>query len=89
MICEHGVTDWCACIPRPPAHIGERIEKRGPGERVPEWSCQCDLPRYKRHKQESDCIPQAEVDAFKARHRLKSDGHARALIFIETFRRKA
>jgi hypothetical protein len=86
VICDHALTEFCSCLPRRPvAYVAEHVEMRGPGERLPAWSCQCQVPHYKRHKQESDCIPQADVDAFKAQHGITSDGKARALMFIETF----
>jgi hypothetical protein len=64
---------------------------RRPGEGVPPWACQCRRPdgrrllRKYRHTSEMGCIPQSDVDAFKAAHGLKNDGHARALLYIETF----
>jgi hypothetical protein len=73
VICEHRADEWCACIPRPPAHIGELVQKRGPGERIPAWSCRCTRPdgrpllRNYRHTSEWDCIPQAEIDAWRVK----------------------
>jgi hypothetical protein len=66
VICEHAANEWCACIPRPPAHVGERVDKRGPGERIPAWRCECDLKRYRKHTEPWQCVPQAEIDAWRA-----------------------
>lgn len=47
------------------------VELRGPGERLPAWTCQCKRPdgrrllRNYRHTSEMQCIPQAEIDAWR------------------------
>ena len=64
---------------------------RRPGEGIPPWECRCRRPdgrrllRKHRHASEIDCVPQDAVAAFKVAHGLRSDGHARALLFIATF----
>ena len=59
---------------------------REPGERLRPWSCQCDLPHYKRHYEQWECYTKAEVAAFRAQHpTIKTDGQARLLMFIESF----
>jgi hypothetical protein len=43
-----------------------------PGERMPAWSCQCRRPdgrrllRNHRHASEAECLPQSEIDAWRA-----------------------
>jgi hypothetical protein len=86
MICEHALTEFCECIARrPPVYVAPHVEMRGPGERLPPWSCQCDLPRYKRHKDRIACQPQEDVFAFQVKHGIKNQSVARALRFIESF----
>lgn len=93
MICEHGLVEFCTCIPRrPPVYVAEHAALRGPGERLPPWQCQCVDPfterrlrKGKRHADAIACQPQNEVDFFKAKHGIASDGKARALLFIESF----
>lgn len=43
------------------------------------------LLRKYRHASEIDCVPRAQVEAFKARHGITSEGHAKALMYIESF----
>jgi hypothetical protein len=65
VICEHALAEFCDCIPRRPvAYVAEHVAMRDPGERLPIWRCTCDLPRYKRHRFEWDCTPQATIDAW-------------------------
>lgn len=60
-------------------------------EHPPAWACQCRRPdgrrllRKYRHASEIDCVPRAQVEAFKARHGITSEGHAKALMYIESF----
>ena len=66
---------------------------RRPGEMPPPWTCQCRradgrrLLRNYRHTSAIDCVPREAVEAFKALHGIRSDGKARALMFLETFNR--
>lgn len=86
VLCAHGLTEMCFCIARrPPVYVRPHVEMKPTGERVPPWSCHCDVKPYRRHKSEIECLPQADVDAFKRRHQLTDEGHARALLFIESF----
>ena len=90
-ICTHALTEMCSCLPRrPPAYVAPHVAMRGPGERLPAWKCQCDLPHYKRHHVEWECFTKAEVAAFRAQHpTIKTDAHARVLRFIESFAPRA
>jgi hypothetical protein len=47
-------------------------------------SCTCE-PKNPRHQFGTQCFTRAQVDAFKARHGIASDGKAKALMFVETF----
>jgi hypothetical protein len=90
MTCDHALTEFCECIPRrPPVYVAPHVAMRGPGERLPQWRCTCDVKPYKRHKDRIACIPQEDVEAFKAAHNLKHDGVARALLYLESFKPKA
>ena len=46
--------------------------------------CSCDPPNS-RHTSGTQCFSREEVAAFRAAHGIRSDGHARALMFIATF----
>lgn len=92
VICEHRSSDWCDCIPRRRSdYVIVPALYRLHGERPPAWACQCRrsdgrrVPRKYRHTSEIDCVPRAELEAFKATYGIKSDGVAKALMFIETF----
>lgn len=47
-------------------------------------ACSCQPPNP-RHASGTQCFTRAQVSAFKAKHGIKSDGLASALMFIETF----
>ena len=67
---------------------GKRMDLKPPGARLPAWSCQCGLPKRKRHREPAACLPQAEVEAWRWNHpeATMGDRTIRSLIFIEGFR---
>ena len=86
----HLVT-YCSCAGprRAPVYVRPHVELRGPGERLPAWSCQCKDPfterpllKSKRHQHEWECADQDDVDAFIARTGC-GKRVARAMLWME------
>ena len=61
---------YCGCAGprRPPRYLRPHVEMRGPGERLPGWTCRCTRPdgrpllKNDRHTRPAQCLPQAVID---------------------------
>lgn len=86
MICEHRLTEFCRCIsPRPVTYVLEGHWESWLIWRRDARLCTCE-PANREHRSGADCFKRAQVaDFMRAHPDLKTPGHARALMYIETF----
>ena len=73
ILCEHLLTEPCACLPRHPVvYVAPRVEMKAHPE--PAWSCQCLRPdgrrrlRNYRHREPWGCLSDEDVQVFVAAH---------------------
>ena len=77
------------CVNPPKRYVIGRAELKAHPE--PGFECQCKredgrrLLRKHRHQDERGCMKREDVQAFKAKHGIKSDDLARSLMFLEAF----
>ena len=70
-------------VPTSSRYTAEPVPKTYPGSQG--WACACDVPKYRKHKDPPQCVPQAEVDLWRARfpEAVCSDKAAKVLVWLE------
>ena len=58
------------------------VPKTYPGSQG--WTCQCDVPKYRKHKDPPQCVPLVEVDLWRAHYpeATVGDKGAKVLVYL-------